>query len=294
MAGSGTEQARGFADGGDHAPGPILGPARDDRYYSTRLRQLGGLVVEEAEARALWREIVRHRRDVQQRLGRDVGQQVAMLDYVINVRRRLVQPQIIEKTALDAIAQLAIEDALTGLYNRRHFETELERETERCRRYGGSVSLLMLDLDHFKTINDRYGHPEGDRVLRKVGSLILHHVRAPDIACRCGGDEFAVILPDTPEADAVAVAERVRSAVEDAFLADTLGSPDLGEAASVSLTTEKVTASCGTATVSAELSSPGQLIAAADAALYRAKRAGGNRVLAAVPQDPGRMAGCSS
>jgi diguanylate cyclase (GGDEF)-like protein len=268
--------------------GPISGPARGDPYYSARLKQLARLDVEEADAEHLWRAMTRHRRELVRLLGRDVGQQVALLDYVINIRPRLEQPQIIEKTALEAIEQLAVEDALTGLFNRRHFESELTRESERCRRYGGWLSLLVLDLDHFKAINDERGHRAGDRVLQAVGSVVLHHVRTPDIPCRCGGDEFAVILPDTPESDALAVAERIRSAIESS-LGNGSGfatgpSPD-GDATRGLM----VTASAGVASLNAGASSPERLFMDADGALYRAKREGGNRVVVAPSTEGGRF-----
>src|SRR3989475_13067930 len=108
----------------------------------------------------------------------------------------------------------AISDALTGLYDRGYFQHALRRELQRCQRYGNPVSLLLLDLDEFKEINDEYGHRVGDKVLLAFGELIRKHLRGADVPCRLGGDEFAIILSDTAQAEAGTVAERFRADVE--------------------------------------------------------------------------------
>jgi diguanylate cyclase (GGDEF)-like protein len=247
--------------------GPSLGAVGRERYYATRLRQLARLDLEESEAKELWREAARHRRVLERQLGRDVGQRVALLDFIVNVRREAIEPQIIERTALEAIEYRAIADSVTGLYNRHYFETELAREVERGRRYGGFLSLLLLDLDRFKEINDTRGHPVGDRVLQRVGSLIRLHVRAADVPCRIGGDEFGVILPDSPSSDALFVAERIRASIESAFQQEPIGGQQL-----------HITCSGGVATLSPDLAAPHHLFGAADEALYLAKGGGGNRI----------------
>ncbi|MGH7560998.1 MAG: GGDEF domain-containing protein [Gemmatimonadales bacterium] len=252
--------------GGAERTIPEPDPPEPNTDYAARLRELAWLDIDETEAEALWLNAERHRRYLGRRLGRDVGQTVALLDYILNIRRRLAEPQIIERTALETLEYQAIVDAVTGLYNRRFFETELAHEVERCRRYGGWLSLLLIDLDQFKKINDRHGHAVGDRILQQVGVLSRLHVRAVDIPCRYGGDEFAVILPDAPPADAQFVAERVRGAVEASFR-QAVGGMRF-----------EVTASGGLASQMGEAADPDILFRAADAALYRAKEAGGNRV----------------
>jgi diguanylate cyclase (GGDEF)-like protein len=248
--------------------GPSVGQPGREQFYSTRLRQLARLDLEESEAKELWREAARHRRVLQRQLGRDVGQRVALLDYIVNVRRQVIEPQIIDKSALEAIEYRAIADSVTGLYNRHYFETELHREVERGRRYGGFLSLLLLDLDQFKQINDGEGHAVGDRVLQRVGGLIRLHVRAADVPCRYGGDEFAVILPDSPATDALFVAERIRSSIETTFDSEPVSGRRL-----------RVTCSGGLATLTAEATGPHLLFGAADRALYLAKGKGGNRIV---------------
>jgi diguanylate cyclase (GGDEF)-like protein len=247
----------------DATVAPSAGAPGPDRYYSTRLRQLAHLEMDEAEAAELWQSVARHRRTLEQRLGRDVGQRVALLDYIVNVRPHVEDPQIIARADLRRIEQRAVADGLTGLYNRQYFDAELAREVERCRRYGARSSLILLDLDKFKEVNDTHGHQVGDDVLRRVGSVILEHVRAPDIPCRYGGDEFAIILPDTPEPEALMVGDRIRRAIDRSFAEEPVGGQRL-----------PVTASGGIASMGAESSSANDLISWADRALYDAKRRG--------------------
>ena len=234
------------------------------------MRRLAYLDLEEAQAADLWRGVARHRRELLRKLGRDVGPRVALLDYLLNVRPRVVEPTIIEAHALEALRREAISDALTGLYNRQYFDDALRREVERCQRYGVSSSLLMLDLDGFKQINDRHGHCAGDEVLRAVGRLILKHVRAADVPCRFGGDEFAMILSDTPQSEAVTVADRIRADVKAWFEA----TPIAGQHLSVSV-------SGGVATLPGDGFGAERLVVLADTALYDAKHAGANQIAVA-------------
>jgi len=159
-------------------------------------------------------------------------------------------------------------DALTGLWNRRVFSDRLLDECVRHSRYGGELCLLMLDLDGFKSINDRYGHVKGDHVLVAVADLLSLTLRAADLPCRYGGDEFAVILPETGKTDAYAVAEKVREAVE---RLDVEISHD-GEPLRV-----KISVSIGVAAAHSG-SGPLELLEAADHAMYQAKSMGRNQV----------------
>lgn len=160
----------------------------------------------------------------------------------------------------------SITDDLTGLFNRRAFDSRLVEEVSRADRYDVPLSLIMLDLDGFKEINDRHGHLAGDALLRAVGVLLKTVLRATDIAVRYGGDEFAVVLPGTPKTDAWAVAEKIRISL--AGLA-----ADSGEGRSVG-----TTVSIGVASYGEGRSEPTALLQAADAALYLAKRSGRDRV----------------
>jgi len=152
-------------------------------------------------------------------------------------------------------------DELTGLFNRRHFEERLKEEIGRHSRHGDAFSLLMLDLDSFKAYNDVYGHPSGDRLLNQMGEIISGSIRNADQAFRYGGDEFAVILPQTDTGDAHTVAERVRECI----------------AAEMEARQVAVTCSIGLASYPSDGVLSGELVNTADTALYFAKSTGGNR-----------------
>jgi len=167
------------------------------------------------------------------------------------------------------LAQLAVTDGLTGLYNHRHFHERLTLEVERSQRSGLPLSLLMLDVDHFKQFNDTFGHPAGDEVLRQLSRVLADARRANDVVARYGGEEFAVILVDTPKFTAAKVAERVR---------ERINSHDFSEAAPRA---GKLSASIGVATFPDDGADAETLVRSADTALYVAKRAGRNRVVLA-------------
>jgi len=115
---------------------------------------------------------------------------------------------------IKVLNRLVLTDPLTGLHNYRHFSHSLDQEMERCRRSGQPCCLIMVDLDHFKQVNDSYGHEVGNQVLVQTAELIQNSLRKLDIACRYGGEEFILILPNTGLSDAVRVAERVREMIE--------------------------------------------------------------------------------
>jgi two-component system, cell cycle response regulator len=181
------------------------------------------------------------------------------------------------------VARLAASDSLTGLANRRELSSALIREAARTSRTKEPLSLAVIDIDHFKDINDTFGHLVGDEVLRQVADAMAGSVRDGDLVARYGGEEFAVVLPNCAGDGALAVVERVRAAV--------------GTAATVT----RVTVSAGIATTTGEESDSEGLMAAADGALYTSKRAGRDRVtLASVgepsrpPEDPGDCAAMAS
>jgi diguanylate cyclase (GGDEF)-like protein/PAS domain S-box-containing protein len=169
----------------------------------------------------------------------------------------------------EALRNQSIRDPLTGLFNRRFLEETLEREIRRAVRSEQTLGLLMLDLDHFKKFNDTYGHEAGDTVLRETASFLAKSVRAEDIVCRFGGEEFVVILPLANLQATAARAERIRCKLRELTV--------LHQGQSLGM----VTASVGLAALPDHGTSRGSLLAAADAALYRAKREGRDRVVVA-------------
>ncbi|MFT7433755.1 MAG: diguanylate cyclase (GGDEF)-like protein [Alphaproteobacteria bacterium] len=238
---------------------------RGDGIYSDLLYALTYRSFPSKQAKHLWNEITDHRASMKNLLGRDVGISVAAHDYLTNVSGLLKGVAVIEETKMSSFANTASKDGLTGLYDQTTFKHRLKEEMERQIRYGSPFTLVMFDLDHFKMINDTYGHAEGDVVLKRISDILLAQARKMDTAARYGGEEFAVILPEVEEASAFIFAERLRQNIEDNFKD--------GEFA--------VTVSIGLAATQANVDeTPDNLIRRADAQLYRAKNAGRNRVCA--------------
>jgi len=168
----------------------------------------------------------------------------------------------------------AITDGLTGLFNRRHMQSALADERQRAQRYGHSLSVIMLDVDGFKSYNDTYGHPQGDVLLRMLAVILRETTREVDIVGRYGGEEFIILLPETPKTEALRTAERLRSAVEGAIFPGFADDPDMVVLKTISL---------GVATFPADAEDTPTLVQQADQALYRAKRGGRNQVVEAIP-----------
>ena len=179
------------------------------------------------------------------------------------LRLRLEQACEIERAR-----RLANTDALTGLFNRRYLQEHLDQEVDRAQRYERPLSFVMADVDHFKPINDNYGHPRGDEVLIAVSHELRRLARRVDVLARFGGEEFAMLLPETPLLDAVRLAERARLAVEAPGLRDEIFAAEENVSLSMSFGVAAYSSGCAGA----------DLVLAADEALYQAKRTGRNRV----------------
>jgi diguanylate cyclase (GGDEF)-like protein len=160
----------------------------------------------------------------------------------------------------------AATDALTGAYNRRQFDTDLPVLAARAQRAGAPLTAMLLDIDHFKDVNDFHGHAVGDRVLQKVVDVVTGEIRAGDVLFRIGGDEFMILMPAAAPTQAMALADRIRAAVAAAMLAMLPDGPS-------------VTASIGVVEAEPEAMSTSGVIESSDAALYAAKFAGGDRVV---------------
>ena len=187
----------------------------------------------------------------------------------------LLALQLHNATDLVRFRRQATRDPLTGLANRGHFEEELGEERLKWDRYRRPVALMVLDLDHFKAINDTHGHPAGDAVLRQVAAILEERTRETDLVARYGGEEMVVLMPETMRTAAVEAAERVRTAIEDARVEGDDG------------TVIPVTASIGVSACPECVDAPGELMASADAALYRSKDEGRNRVTPAAVRPSG-------
>lgn len=165
--------------------------------------------------------------------------------------------------------ELSVKDELTGLYNRRHFQTVLQIEWKRAVRFHRSLSLLMIDADHFKKLNDTYGHPQGDKILRELSALLKRNIREIDTLARFGGEEFIVLLPDTDKKGAISVGEKLRRIVEAHRFMEGAGQTNI-----------PVSISVGVSSYPDDVRELDDLIDHADIALYDAKDAGRNRVVA--------------
>lgn len=181
------------------------------------------------------------------------------------IRRQRYAAELRE--SLNSTMAMAVLDELTGLYNRRYFDRHMAMALRKAEEQDRDVALMLLDIDYFKPVNDTYGHDVGDAVLKEFAIRLQRNIRGVDLACRFGGEEFVVVMPDTDMRQAQGVAERVRSAVADEMFEVGVGKP------------LSITVSVGLAINGQENDTPESVTKRADVALYRAKRAGRNRVV---------------
>lgn len=235
--------------------------------YSDLIYTLTHLHFTEAQARQHWEKILKHKQQMMQKLGRNVGVRVALMDYFTNLHVKIENPKIIELDVFEKTLLSAITDGLTGLYNHRYFQDRLEEELERSQRYGQPTALLMIDLDDFKRYNDANGHIAGDVLLADLAKMIRRMVRKVDVVARYGGEEFAVILPATKRKGALIIANRLCQKVASSKFPNQEVMPQ-----------KAITISMGLAVYPDDAKEKAKLIDMADKALYYAKRAGKNQV----------------
>ncbi len=230
-----------------------------DEIYAEALYRLSRLELSPSEARDTVQAILQHQEGLCQTLGRSVSMVTAMCDYFMQVNPMLREPVLVEVNLLRQREENAYKDELTGLFNRRAFNQEIPKEMERFRRFGHPFTLLMLDLDHFKDFNDTHGHSAGDQALRDIAQILGETARLLDSVVRYGGEEFAVILPQTTREEAVGVAERIRQAVQKRQII--FGGQEL----------PAITVSIGLACFPTDALDMASLVQRADQALYQAK-----------------------
>ncbi len=234
---------------------------RGDAIFSDLVWNLTNLRFDAAEAKKHWKEVLTHKYLISERLGRNVGVRVAALDYFANIIHKLEQPRIIDPQILERLYMDATIDPLTGLFNRRTFKERFSGELARAKRYRKSFAIAIFDIDSFKHVNDTFGHNQGDEVLKAVAGALQGSIRESDLGARWGGEEFVLLMPETPKREAGQVAERVRRRVE-----------------STVLTPTSVTVSGGVASFPHDGDDENALFEFADKALYRAKAEGKNLV----------------
>src|SRR5713226_2628291 len=232
-------------------------PARG-QFLQRFLRAITHLDLPEAQCVQVWEEMLTRRRELTDLAGRQVSLKTALMD-VLTSSALLRVPIIIEYEELKKLEVNAVTDPLTGLYNRRLFGESFEKELNRARRYGQPLGLVILDLHRFKEVNDQHGHPRGDDVLRATAATLKKALRTSDSAFRIGGDEFALLLPQTDSAQALALSRRVET-----VFAEMLRPLQL----SVSVSMDH-----GVATFPQDGEQTDQLIRVADERLYRLKHA---------------------
>lgn len=230
-------------------------PARG-QFLQRYFRTITHLDLRESQCVQLWEEMLTRRREFADFLGRPVALKTALMDVLASAGLFRL-PIIIEYDELKKLQLNAVTDPLTGLYNRRLFSETFEKELNRARRYGSPLGLVILDLHRFKEVNDKHGHPRGDDVLRAAASTLRKALRTSDFAFRIGGDEFALLLPQTDAAQAVALSRRI-----EAVFAETLVPLQL---------TISVSMDHGVATFPQDGEQADQLFHTADDRLYRLK-----------------------
>ena len=240
-----------------------------DVFFSDLLYTISHRYFAPERAETLWHKILAHKSLISKRLGRNVRITVATLDYLSNITSELRTSTLISEARVSEMASLAMRDGMTGLFNHSTCHELLELELRNYRRYGVGVSLLVLDIDDFKSVNDRKGHQEGDRILVELAKTLTEEARDTDICCRVGGDEFVVILRLTNDSQqACRMAERIRA-----------------KAATIACDGQQMAISVGVALSDHETTSPNAFIERADRSLQRAKVNGKNQVVLAVQDD---------
>ena len=199
---------------------------------------------------------------------RPIDSNELMARVVTQIRRKRYADQLRE--SVEQTMEMAIMDGLTGLHNRRYFDTHFKTLTQQAASRGKALSLVLTDIDFFKSINDTHGHDVGDEVLREFGDRIRRSIRGADMACRYGGEEFVLILPDSDQQSAAAIAERLRARMDHDPIPVVGGQKNL-----------TITISLGVATIQGPDDTAEAILKRADEALYKAKRDGRNRVMLA-------------
>jgi diguanylate cyclase (GGDEF)-like protein len=217
------------------------------------------------EAEKHWQQIINHCRDLSAATGREINLRTAVCDYFCSINKSLYNPKIIEIHLFEKAARSSTFDSLTGLLNRNAFDEALNREVSRAKRHDSNLTLLFMDIDDFKLVNDTMGHLAGDEVLKKVAQVVMSEKRSEDIASRYGGEEITILLPETGKADGWLIGERIRKKIEEIEVSY--------EGKGI-----KITLSGGIASFPIDAGDDKTLLKNADLAMYRAKGFGKNNI----------------
>lgn len=243
--------------------------------YKNETKTLAGLLqtfvhleFSEEEAIEHWIKILEGMDSLTKKIGREASVYLSLVDYFTNDNHVFKSPMLVEVHVFRQAERLAMVDALTGAFNRRYMDLILRKEYNRCGRYGKNLSVCIIDIDDFKSINDTHGHLFGDEVLMKITNLIKETLREEDVVCRYGGEEFLLVLPETDAHGAFLLAERIRLAVKaEPYFRD-----------------KGITFSGGTASCPGSAFDISSLIDSADRALYQAKYDGKDCIVEATTE----------
>ena len=237
----------------------IIGKSVDERTsFSEILSHFADLHCSEEIAEEHWRNIISRAEFLERKLGRHVSVCVAVADYFTCDEKFFDSPVLVEIRVLRTTEKLAMIDDLTGVFNRRYMDTFLMKEEKRSTRHGEMFSVMILDIDDFKKVNDTYGHPVGDKVLMEAAYEIKSAIREEDVLCRYGGEEFVIIMPETEYDKPPIIYNRLRNKLKESALCKE----------------HKITISAGCATFNKDAFNIETLIQCADIALYKSKRNG--------------------
>ena len=175
---------------------------------------IANLKIEPEESRKLWDQTWLFKSKLEERLKNKIDFRVALLEYLLETNQKLKNPKIIELSLFEKTQNSLVVDELTGLYNFRFLENQLRYEVAKSLRFNTEFSIIFIDIDNFKIVNDIYGHELGNTVLKKIAKILIKNIRTTDIAFRFGGDEFVVFLQNTRKRDSFTVAESLRKSVE--------------------------------------------------------------------------------
>ena len=240
-----------------------LAEREGDKVFPIVLNLLTSLNLSSAVAQNYWQRAVEHRLEMQANLNRDVTLITAFSDLLAHNGQKGFNPFLIDTKSYEEILHQSVRDVLTGLNNRAYFDQVFEQQLSLALRYNTDLSLLFLDIDNFKDINDQYGHQAGDSVLQNIATIIEKEKRDSDIAIRYGGEEFVLLMPHTGSINGIILAERIRLAVSATVITF--------EEYAIS-----VTISGGLASYPADGDTSAAILAVADQALYQSKGAGKN------------------
>ncbi len=230
--------------------------------FSQLFHLLAGLDLAEERAEDIFFETIEHQNAMTEALGRNPGFRVAMFDYLTNMNPQLSNPKIIEFSVYQDKENLMLVDELTGLFNRRYCNDRLEREWKISRRYRRPFAIILFDIDNFKFLNDTYGHPRGDQVLKSLADVFLDNIRSEDTICRIGEEEFLLILPDATSGKACSAANKIREEFHGLHLEKT-----------------RLSLSGGVASFPEDALDTVELLERADKNLYIAKKSGKNMII---------------